>query len=54
MKFDLLGLFIEQTDARLVRMEKKLDGLLAFKWQLIGGSLVVSATVGLAVQLFLR
>jgi hypothetical protein len=49
----LIEYFIQQTDIRLERMESKVDKLLQFKWQIIGGSVAVSTVVGMAVQLFL-
>lgn len=50
---DLHDYFIEQTNTRLERIEDKVDRLLAFKWQIIGGSLFASALVTLGVQVFL-
>lgn len=53
MKEPLQDYFIEQTNLRLERIEQKLDVLLEFKWQIIGGSLVASAFVALVVQVLL-
>jgi hypothetical protein len=49
----LVEYFIEQTNDRLERMEDKMDKLLAFKWQIIGGSVAISALVGLVGQVFM-
>jgi len=40
-------------DKRLDRLEEKVDKLLAFKWQIIGGSAVISAIVGLVVHILI-
>jgi hypothetical protein len=53
MKEPLQDYFIEQTNLRLERIEQKLDVLLEFKWTLIGGSVMASALVALAVQVLL-
>jgi len=42
--------FIEQTNGRLERIEGKLDTVLEFRWQIIGGAVVASAFVGLVVS----
>lgn len=49
---DLNDYFMGQTNKRLESIEGKLDKLLAFKWQIIGGSLVASTLVALAVQVY--
>lgn len=46
--------FIKRTDERLQSIEKKVDELLAFKWQIIGGSAVVSALVTLVIEIFIK
>ncbi len=48
---DLLRYHIEQTNARFDRIEEKIDRLLEFKWQIIGGSVILSAIVGLVMSL---
>lgn len=40
-----------KMDAKLDEINQKIDRLLAFKWQVIGGSVVVSAIIGIAIQL---
>lgn len=50
MNDNLPGYFIEQTNNRLVRIEDKLDTVLAFRWQVIAGSTVVSALLAIAIQ----
>jgi hypothetical protein len=39
---DLLPYYVESTNKRLDEIEKKIDTLLKFKWQIIGGSLAIS------------
>lgn len=39
--------------ARMDRLEEKVDRLLAFKWQIIGGSLVASVVLTVALQVVL-
>lgn len=53
MKEPLTEYFIEQTNQRLDRIEDKIDILLEFKWQIIGGSVIASAFVAFAMQLLL-
>lgn len=50
MNDDLPGYFMEQTNSRLVRIEDKLDTILAFKWQVIAGATVVSGFLAIAIQ----
>jgi len=49
---DLNDYFMGQTNKRLDSIESKIDRLLAFKWQIIGGSLVASTVVALTVQVY--
>lgn len=49
----LIPYYIEITDKRLERIEEKVDKLLAFKWQIISGSLVLSTLAGIALQIVL-
>jgi hypothetical protein len=54
---DLVDYFIKHTDQRLLRIETKVDQLLKFKWQIIGGAAVVSFIVTAciqAIQFFIR
>ena len=39
-------------DKRLDRIEDKVDELLKFKWQIIGGSAVIAGIVSVLVQIF--
>ncbi len=41
-KHDYYDYFVDQTNKRLDKIDAKLDKLLAFKWQIIGGSLAFS------------
>lgn len=44
---DKLDYFIERTDARLEQMDEKLDDMLAFKFKILGGSVVLSVLINL-------
>ena len=52
--YDKMDYFITRADERFDKLELKVDKLLEFKWQIIGGSVVVSTLVSLALSLFLR
>jgi hypothetical protein len=54
MDKQLVDYFIEQTNDRFKILEGKVDKLIAFKWQIIGGSVVISAMVGIVVQLLIN
>lgn len=58
MENELLNYYIKSTNERLTKIDKKIDQLIQFKWQIIGGSVVVSAitTVILtfAIQLYIK
>lgn len=41
---------LEMIHARLDRMEDKIDKMLAFKWQIVGGTFVVSIILGVLIQ----
>jgi len=54
----LLDYIIQHTDRRfdemherLEKIDSKVEVLLQFKWQILGGAAVVAAIVGIAVQL---
>jgi hypothetical protein len=51
MNKDLPGYFIEQTNERLVRIEHKLDDVLAFKSEISGRNYVVSALCAVVVSI---
>lgn len=53
MDKQLMEYFIEKTDARFDKIDKKLDMLLHFKWQIIGGATAVSILVTVSLQLFI-
>ena len=46
----LVNYFIEETNKKFDRLETKIDMLLQFKWQIIGGSVAFSAFITLAIQ----
>lgn len=39
---DLLPYYVEHTNKRLDSIESKVDSLLRFKWQILGGSFALS------------
>lgn len=47
---DLVDYFIKHTDQRLARLETKIDKLLAFKWQIVGGAALLSILVTVSIQ----
>lgn len=55
--FDWLKADIDKVDKKVDTLSKevntKLDEILAFKWQIVGGSVVISAVVGVVIQIFL-
>lgn len=60
MKSDKVDYFIEHTNGRfdrietwLVSLSEKVDELRQFKWQIIGGSVAISAIVALAINIIM-
>jgi len=51
---DAMSDISEYLDKRLDRLEAKVDQLLAFKWQIIGGSAVLAAIISVLVQIMLK
>jgi len=45
---------LEYIIQRIEKIDGKVDKLLEFKWQIIGGSAVVSVVVTFAIQIFLN
>jgi len=45
--------YIESIEARLASMESKMDSIIAFRWQIIGGSVVISLIIGVIFQIIL-
>lgn len=43
--------YIQTLDSRLERLESNVEKLLEFKWQIIGGGIVVSAMVTVLFQI---
>lgn len=50
---DLLNDKIDKVDRRVEKIDEKVDKLLAFKWQIIGGSVLMSAIIGIFLQIAL-
>lgn len=48
--FELLKEKINAVEADVAEIKADVKEMLAFKWQIIGGSVVVSAIVGVAIQ----
>ena len=51
---DLVKYFIERTDERLAEMDKKIDELLSFKWQIVGGSVVISLIINFIIDRLIK
>lgn len=52
MDNDLFKYFMDQTNSRFDNIEKKLDKLLEFKWQIIGGAGLLSIIITILINLF--
>ena len=51
--FILLNDKIDAVEKKVDKISENVDQMLAFKWQIIGGSVVVSLIAGFAVQVLL-
>jgi hypothetical protein len=49
---ELVQYFINETNKKFERLEEKVDLLISFKWQLVGGSVVLSLFASVAVHVF--
>lgn len=47
---ELLKYYIDQTNQRLDRLDTKVDELLSFKWQIVGGSVVLSVIINFLIE----
>lgn len=45
--------YIETLDKRLEGLESKMESMLKFKWQIMGGTAVASAIVGVLIQIII-
>jgi hypothetical protein len=54
MDNELLKYVIERMDERFNKLESKVDELLAFKYQIIGGSVLVSIIATLIIDYLFR
>lgn len=52
MDKDLVEYFIQSTDKRFDKIERKIDDLSNFKWKLIGGASAISTIITLVVKIF--
>jgi len=52
--FEWLKEDIDKVDAKVDILDAKLDELLKFKWQIIGGSMVASLIIGVLFQLIIK
>jgi len=50
MDTKLIDYFIEQTNDRFKQLETKVDKVLEFKWQIVGGSVIVSILLTVAIN----
>jgi tetrahydromethanopterin S-methyltransferase subunit G len=48
----LIEYFIEHTDERFEKLERKIDTVVAFRWQIIGGSVVISTLFSLVIAVY--
>jgi len=51
---ELVKYFIERTDQRLEEMDNKINELLSFKWQIIGGATAISVLINLAISVVVK
>lgn len=49
MEEDKLDYYMRRTDDRMEIIEKKIDILLGFRWQIVGGSVAVSSIISLVI-----
>jgi len=54
MDKQLIDYFIDQTNRRFDKVDKKLNELLEFKWKIIGGSVIFSLFATLVFNLLLK
>lgn len=47
---DLIKYFIKHTDERFSEIERKIDGLISFKWKLIGAAGVLSFIISILFE----
>lgn len=48
---DLVKYFIEHTDERFEKVDRKLDELFAFKWKVIGIAVTLSSIVSFVIEI---
>lgn len=48
---ELLEYYIKHSDSRFDKIDMKLDELIAFRWQIIGGSVVMSSLFTLVMNI---
>jgi hypothetical protein len=46
--------FVEVTEKRFDSLENKLDAIIRFKWQIIGGSAAISIMITIGFQIITR
>lgn len=49
---DLINYFIVRTDLRFDRVEKQLEEVSRFRWQIIGGSVALSSLLSVAIAIY--
>jgi len=53
MDKNLIDYFIDETNRKFDKLDKKVDQIIKFKWQIIGGSLVASFVITAFFQIAL-
>lgn len=51
--FKLLNDKIDKVEIKVDKMATNVEKMLAFKWQIVGGSVVISLLAGLVVQIII-
>jgi hypothetical protein len=52
--FELLMDKMNQMENRIIQMDRKLEEIMEFKWQIIGGSVAISAILSVALTVILK
>jgi len=44
---------INKVDSKVDKLDEKVNSLLSFKWQVVGGTVVISAILGVVIQIII-